>query len=446
MSNKTRRSIMMAVLIGVFMGALDSSIVAPLLTTLMAKFHIRETWGVWVIAVYSLFYAVSQPILGKLSDRYPRRTIFLVGCGIFALGSVLTGMSQNFLQFLMARAIQGIGGGGILPVATAEIDRLFPDKKGAALGLIGALYGVATIIGPNVGAFLIGLGDWRVIFFLNVPVIMGVWMLSDKWPSTHSATKKSPIDLGGGILFLLGMFPIMIGLTEWSTLNNALEIGALVIGGGFLLVIFYRHERKVRDPMLSPNILRQQGMVALLISAIAAGATMASMIFVPVFAQERLHMNVVASGMELTPLAIAAFVISGLGGYLSDRIPPGHILATGFAIFGMGSFLINAWVSSPSQFILTMILMGVGIGLTMGAPLTYLAVTLGPRNEKGVTVAWVGVFRSIGVMMGPILFAHFGGGIRHNASFLIAALLSLLGMLAALTIETMKRSRFPRHI
>ena len=169
--------IMVIYLCGIFMGAIDTSVVTPARTVIQNGLGVGDQTGIWMITIYTLAYASSIPIMGKLADRLGRKTIYLICIILFGTGSLLAGLSQyigHFGFFLMARAIQVIGGGGIMPIASAEFGTTFPeDKRGMALGMVGGVYGIATVVGGSLGSAILGafgLQNWGFIFFINIPI------------------------------------------------------------------------------------------------------------------------------------------------------------------------------------------------------------------------------------------------------------------------------------
>ena len=182
MENKTTKPKSLALisiiyLAGIFMGAIDTGIVAPAREIIQNNLMVDAKTGIWIITIYTLAYAASIPVMGKLADRYGRKTIYITSIALFGFGSLLCGLSHytgSFELLIAARAIQAIGGGGIMPVATAEFGTSFPpEKRGMALGLVGGVYGIANIFGSLAGSAILnifGTQNWQYIFFVNIPI------------------------------------------------------------------------------------------------------------------------------------------------------------------------------------------------------------------------------------------------------------------------------------
>src|SRR5690625_2763788 len=219
-------------LIGVFMAALDNGIISAALTTINASFDVSATSGTWGITLYTLGLAIATPIVGKLSDRYGRKKLFLIEIVIFTIGSLGVALSPNFGFFLGARLFQSFGGGGIFIIASSHVISTFPkERQGSMLGLIGGMNGIASVIGPNIGSFLIDFtGSWHWLFLINVPigvalVIFGYLTLQE---TKESVLEK--IDFLGicllsfailSIMFAIGNFGdvgLLSSLVDWSVL------------------------------------------------------------------------------------------------------------------------------------------------------------------------------------------------------------------------------------
>jgi multidrug resistance protein len=204
MNEKKRNQILLILFLGVLMGALDIAIVAPALPTMQRYFSVGDRALTWTFTIYVLFNLIGTPLMAKLSDRYGRRSIYLIDVALFGLGSLLVALTPPHLfgLLLFGRALQGFGAGGIFPVASAVIGDTFPpEKRGSALGLIGAVFGLAFLVGPLLGGIILTLASWQVLFLINLPIamvvmILGFWILPTQRPDTH------PTFDWGGILSL----------------------------------------------------------------------------------------------------------------------------------------------------------------------------------------------------------------------------------------------------
>lgn len=185
-------------LAGIFMGAIDTGIVTPARAIIQNNLMVDEKTGIWMITIYTLAYAASIPVMGKLADKYGRKIIYIISISLFGLGSLMCGLSHyagSFSLLIASRAVQAIGGGGIMPVATAEFGTSFPpEKRGMALGLVGGVYGIANIFGSLAGSAILnafGTQNWQYIFFVNIPITIFIILAGAFALPNHSGRKTS---------------------------------------------------------------------------------------------------------------------------------------------------------------------------------------------------------------------------------------------------------------
>ena len=246
-------------LLGVFIGAIDSGIVSPAREIIQNSFGVSRELGTWMITIYTLFYAVSMPIISKMADRYGRRRVYTIAISVFGVGSLLSGLSNNYGSFsflLIARVIQAIGAGGILPIATTAIGQSFSaEKRGTALGLVGAIYGIATIIGPTIGSALLtgfGTDHWGLIFFINLPLCLLILALGRNMADDRQATPFK-LDLAGGLVTAALISSLLYGLTnlDFFHLGTSLasaRVWPFLLAFVALIPLFIRVERHAADP------------------------------------------------------------------------------------------------------------------------------------------------------------------------------------------------------
>ncbi len=419
-------------LLGIFLGALDMGIVSPALPAIGRSLDLGNQRLVYVVTVYTLVYALAMPILGKLADRYGRKRVFQVGLLLFGLGSLLALFSPNGYWLLVGRGVQALGGGGIVPVATAEIAVFFPPaRRGTALGMVGAVFGLASLIGPNVGGLILQHGIWQDIFALNLPLVLLVLLLSSRLP-TVPGNGEGSLDLISPVLLGLGFFLVMVAIDDWqpSRLGAWVPAGIpLLLGGLVLLGFLWWREKQGRSSFLAPAAW-QAGAAPIFLMAGCTGATMAAMVYVPLYGQEVLKLSQGASGYALTPMAVGGSLLAGLSGAMVDRWGARPVLVTGLGLAAAGALALPWW-GNMVGFLLCLLVLGLGMGLTMGAPVNYLLLSLVPNAEAGAGLAVVGISRSLGATIGPTLMASvlpFG----WTAVFAVPFFFALLGGVCAL--------------
>src|SRR5436190_7074925 len=219
LSHREKMEILFAVMLGLFLGALDQTIVGPALPTIVTQLSGNDYY-VWVVTIYLLTSTVSVPFWGKLSDLYGRKPIFMIGIVIFLVGSALSGLSQNMTQLIAFRGLQGIGAGSLFPVALAVIGDLFtPKERGKYQGLFGAVFGIAFIVGPLVGGFLTENVSWNWIFYVNIPIgLVSLYFIWRLLPVVKNIRATRNFDILGGLIFTVATSFLLIGLTQkWQT-------------------------------------------------------------------------------------------------------------------------------------------------------------------------------------------------------------------------------------
>lgn len=397
-------------LIGVFMAALDNGIISAALTTINASFNVSATAGTWGITLYTLGLAIATPIVGKLSDRYGRKKLFLIEIIIFTIGSLGVALSPNFGFFLGARLFQSLGGGGIFIIASSHVISTYAkDKQGSMLGLIGGMNGIASVVGPNIGSFLIDItGNWHWLFLINVPigiliVIIGYYSLIE--------TKEevmSNIDFLGISLLSFSILSVMLAINNLGEVSffNWTVLGLLLLG----IVIFTtfiwiekRQENGNVDPILPYHLLKKPTYSVTMAMALLSGTFIGAIIFIPSFAEQILNIPAAKSGYWMTPLALASGIGAGGGGYFVDKQGPVRTLALAgiIAIIGFGGLAF--FVDTKLMFIIFSTIAGIGFGFVLGAPLTVLTSNAA-GSQKGSALGTLSVARQIGLTISPTIF------------------------------------------
>lgn len=425
--------IMIVYLLGIFMGAIDTGIVTPARTVIQNYLGVSEKSGIWMITMYTLAYAASIPIMGKLADKYGRKYIYLISITLFGLGSLLCGLSQHFESFALllgARAIQAIGGGGIVPVATAEFGTTFPkEKRGMALGLVGGVYGIANIFGSSAGSAILDLfgnDNWQYIFYVNVPitifiVIAGIICL----PNTKAENVKK-IDVYGISLLTAMILSLLYGLKnidffDFANTFTSTKVYPFLLIFLVLLPFFLLAEKKAEDPVMNLSYFKNLRINITLFLSMLSGIVLMGMIFVPEFSENALKIPSGDGGYLVIILGVFAGVGAPFSGKLIDKFGVKLVLGLGFLVSAIGSlFLIFVATEYPSMLTIFISLMfvGLGIGFTMGTPLNYMMLDNTKAEESNSALATVSLIRSIGTTIAPAIMigfiAHAGTSIQGN--------------------------------
>ncbi|MDQ2745061.1 MAG: MFS transporter, partial [Chloroflexota bacterium] len=396
-----RNAVLGAVLLGLFLAALDQTVVGTALPRIVTDLHGNGLYT-WVVTAYLLSSTITVPIYGKLSDIYGRKLLLLIGICIFLGGSWLSGLSQNMTELIFFRALQGLGAGALFPIALAIIGDLFtPRERGRYQGLFGAVFGLSFIVGPFIGGFLTDNVSWHWVFYVNMPIgLAALAVIAAVLPNFHPNTgiKARDIDYLGIALFTGGVIPLLIGLTN-KGLTNAhgtlynwtdLSVGGLIVLGLAILAVFLLVERGAKQPIIPLDLFRDRTYSATNVAVFMVSFGMfAAVIFLPRYYQAVKGISATQSGYMIWPLLVGliggsigtGFLISRLGKYKT-------ILSVAMALFVIGSFLMTHLQANTTDVVLWswMFLMGVGIGPSM-AGFTVVVQNSAPIRQLGVATS-----------------------------------------------------------
>lgn len=417
-------------LLGLCMGALDMGIVNPARTVIQNTLSVDDSLGVWIITIYTLAYAVSIPIMGKLADRHGRKGVYLLCILLFGIGSVLCGVAQdlgNFWILIGARVIQALGGGGIMPVATAEFGTAFPEeKRGMALGIVGMVYGLASILGPTVGSAILevfGATQWQFIFYVNIPICIIVLILGVKRLPNAQAEKTGPLDGLGILILTLMTLSLMYGLKnidffDFATSIASTDVWPFLVAFVVLLPLFVLRERRAADPILNLKYFTNANIVIAFLCAVISGIAMMGTIFFPQFCENAMMMKSGSGGYFIALLGVGSGVGAMMSGKLIDKHGVKPVLAMGFIGVAIGSvFMAFVACTWPSLLTVcaTMIITGLGLGFTMGTPLNYMMLENTDEKESNSALAALSLVRSIGTAIAPAIMVAF---VVHASAYL----------------------------
>lgn len=425
--------IAMVYLLGLFMGALDTGIVTPARTVIQSGLGIDDQMGVWIITVYTLAYAAAIPITGKLADRYGRKNVYVTSIALFGIGSLFCGLAQDFGSFevlIAARAVQAIGGGGIIPVATAEFGTAFPpEKRGMALGLVGGVFGIANVFGASAGSLILdifGQQNWQFIFYVNIPlclfiVVAGIFAL----PRSKERIMK-PIDGWGIGVLIVMILSLLYGLRNLDFFDFAhsivtAEVYPYLIAFVVLLPLFVAVEKRAADPVMNLSYFKNPRIVITLVLSAITGLVLMGMIFIPQFAENALRMPAGSGGYFVIILGLFAGIGAPVSGKLIDRFGVKIILGFGLVASAAGSlFLAFVATAYPNVFtvVVSLVLIGIGMGFTMGTPLNYMMLAQTKKSESNSALATLSLVRSIGTTIAPAIMvaflAHAGSSVQAD--------------------------------
>jgi EmrB/QacA subfamily drug resistance transporter len=421
--------------LGVFAGALDLGVLSPALPALAKSFGVGPRDVAWIFTLYLLTNVVSIPIMTKLSDRNGRRPVYIACVTIFGLGSLLAILAPSFWVFLTARAIQAFGAGGIFPVATAAIaDRVPQERRGAALGLVAATWGLAAILGPNVGGLVTHFFSWHWIFAANIPLAIVVIALARTYVPTTASRVRGPLDVAGIALLAFGLLCAMVGLSrlDASTASlggNGITLGAVVLAcAAFVLLALV--ERRAAEPVVSPKLFASRQITVTYALEVLIGILEGALFFIPAALVAAQHLSYAAAGAIA---AIGAFVfvaVIPLAGRALDAMGSRLVLTAGTLFTAAGLLLFAFGVQSLALTIVSMLVAGVGFGALLGAPTRYIISNAVPATSRGSAIGLLSVFLIIGQIFG----ASLAGGVIGSHADAVAGFRAAYETFAAIAV------------
>jgi EmrB/QacA subfamily drug resistance transporter len=398
-----------AVAVTLLLASLGQTIVSPALPTIVGELGGLDHLA-WVITAYLLAATVVAPIYGKLGDLYGRKTVMQAAILIFLAGSVLSGFAANMLTLIAGRIVQGLGGGGLMVVAMSVVaDVIPPRQRGKIQGLFGAVFGVATIIGPLLGGFLVEQFTWHWIFFVNLPIgLLALSVISIALPARRDRTPHV-IDYAGAVSLSAALSALVLltslgGTTiDWISVP-AVALAAIAIGA---LIYFIRIESRAPEPILPLSLFRNNVfVVSNAVGAIVGLAMFGSVTFLPLYLQTVQGVSPTNSALALLPMMVGLIGASTIAGFVMSRTGKYRLLpiaSTAVLVVGMGLLTTLGPDTSPWLVAVYMFIVGCGIGPVNSVTITAVQNAV-PRSMVGVGTAGVTMFRQIGGSVGVSIF------------------------------------------
>jgi len=420
LSHREKMEILFAVMLGLFLGALDQTIVGPALPTIVTQLSGNDYY-VWAITIYLLTSTISVPFWGKLSDIYGRKPIFMIGIVIFLIGSALSGLSQNMGMLILFRGIQGIGAGSLFPVALAVIGDLFtPQERGKYQGLFGAVFGIAFVAGPLIGGWLTENLSWHWIFYVNIPIgIVALIVIQRLLPTVKTKSATRNFDLIGGTIFTFAMVFLLVGLTnkqfsEWTDPT----VGGFIIIGIVGTLLFIYAEARAKEPIVPLDLWKGRTYSATMVSVFfAAFAFFGAIVFLPRWFQVVEGYSPTNSGLAALPLMVGLIFSSIVSGLIVSRTGKYKWLIVGsIAVMGVAVLLMTQLTKDTDVLVVWfwMFLAGLGVGPTFSVP-TIVIQNAVPFRQLGVATSNLTFFRQIGGTIALALVGTiFGTSFKDN--------------------------------
>jgi len=406
LSHRAKMEILGAILLGLFLGALDQTIVGTALPRIVTDLGGNELYT-WVVTIYLLTSTITVPFYGKLSDLYGRKPLLMIGITLFLVGSALSGLSQNMTQLILFRGIQGLGAGALFPISLAVIGDLFtPAERGRYQGLFGAVFGVSFIIGPALGGFLTDQVSWHWVFYVNIPIgLVSLYVIWRLLPTIRVKNASRNLDYLGALVFTAAIGFLLVGLTNkqlepWTSAT----VGGFIAIGLVLSVVFLLIEARAKEPIVPLDLWRiRTYSTSILATFMISFGFFGAIIFLPRWFQVVRGDSATVSGYQIFPLLIGLIGSSIIGGILVSRTGRYKaLMLASLAITSVGLFLMQAVIDTDVNIVflwLAMFITGVGIGPTFSV-FTIIVQNAVPFSKLGVGTSNLTFFRQIGGSVG----------------------------------------------
>jgi EmrB/QacA subfamily drug resistance transporter len=404
--HRRKMGILFAILLVVFLAALDQTIVGVALPRIVGELHGTNELYTWVITSYLLTATITGVFYGKLSDIYGRRLMLLVGVTIFLIGSALCGLAWSMESLIVFRGVQGVGAGAIFPISLAVIGDLFdPRERGRYQGLFGAVFGIAAVLGPFLGGWLTDSAGWHWIFWVNLPLgVLALYIVYRYLPSVHGEAATRSLDYLGAAVFTVGVVFLLLGLTNKQTGDWAdPDVGGFLVIAAVLTPAFLFIESRAREPIVPLQLFRNRNYaVTIMATFLAAIGFFGAIIFLPRWYQFVLNVSPTESGLQVLSLMGGMILSSVVGGILVSRSGRYKwIIVAALVAMSVGILMFTGLEAdtAESTLWLWMFLLGVGIGPTLSVFTIVIQASV-PFSSLGVATGNLTFFRQVGGSVG----------------------------------------------
>jgi len=398
-----KRNITIAITVAMFLGAIEGTVVTTAVPTIVKDLSGFELIS-WVFSIYLLTSAVSIPICGKLCDLYGRKNILTIGIVIFLAGSILCGLSVSMYELVAFRALQGIGAGAIFTVTFTIVGDVFElEERAKVQGWISSAWGVASLVGPFVGGFLIDNLSWHWIFFINIPFgVLSIILLQRNLREVF-ARERHRIDIAGAALLSAAIIALLYGFLLFGK-NDLATLACLMVSAGFLTV-FYVVEKKAKEPIVPFDVFTRTNTIVNIVSFLASAVLIAISVYMPLYIQNVLGLSATVSGLTMAPMSITWLLASVYVGKAIPRHGEKAVIAVSSLVIA-ASCLLMPTLNLNSPLFLVIIytsVMGFGFGAGFSTLTIVVQMSVG-YNKRGAATALNSLVRTLGQTIGISIF------------------------------------------
>jgi EmrB/QacA subfamily drug resistance transporter len=360
-----------ALIAGVFIGALDLTILVPALPAIGESFQLSPVAASTTLSVYAAFYAATVPLVSKLSDLKGYKPFFLASFLLFGIGSIVAALASNLAVLVGGRVIQAIGGGGLFPLAQATVGTTVPeDERGTVFGILLGVFAIGAVLGPNLGGFLVQEASWRWIFWIHVPLVMaGASLLRNQELPRGNPHEK--IDWGGAVLVAVTFGSIILSVESLRDLGKvdliSFRIGGFVLLSLIGLGLLIPYERRQEEPVLNMKLIGSKTIAPLLlISTLVGYALLGGVVFLPLYVQLTFGASALGAGAALNAAAVGLGLSSWLAGELTNRTGPKPLVTVGMGLVAAGLIGMILLQTNLWGLLAGLLVLGGGLGLAQG--------------------------------------------------------------------------------
>lgn len=429
---------------GVFMAALDTAVIGPAIPALRAAFGVDNREVGLVMIVFIVFSLASTALMANLSDRLGRRPVYLASVVLFALGSLTIALAPSFWVLLAGRAVQGIGGGGVIPTVGATIGDVLPvEDQGRALGMVGAIYGIAFFLGPPLAALVMVVASWPWIFLLNLPIAAVIVFLGARvLPAHRRHAASQPLDVAGIVTVFLLLLALALGITRVLDAFAGLALWPwLLASAAALALLLVALERRAAQPMIPLSLFANRRLALTYVLAIGGGYGMGSVVFLTSVATLAYGVTTQHAGFTLLPLVVCSMAGSMGAGRVLNRLGPRTLILTGFALMGAGYGATALTGFGLAGFLASTMPVGLGLGVIVGGALRSIAIAEAPDALRATAQGLINIFNGIGTLtatatIGAVADFRGGGPGGFAAAYAVVA-----GVMAAMLVIALRLPR-----